>query len=372
MVAFRGLLLLCCLHVGVALEGQAVCAGGAGTDQVAAAAGLNLTNKIAIVTGGDGDLGRVIVQAFALQKATVIIATHNLEKGTKAAEEIASKTGGDVRAMKLDLASFASVRKFAGNFLKKFDGKLHYLINNAGLGGIGFSSLTEDGYELTFQVNYLGHFLLSELLLPALRKERPSRIVNVASTAHVLACQAMNWGIAIPPSATCMKDWQRHLPLRRRITGTQPWYPHYFRPGQSKTIYGVTKLLQIEHAAELAKREQGSGPEVYSICPGLINGGLGPEVEALCNEQWINPPGVFRQSPCPYTPQVGAAVIAFAALHSHSEMNGKWLVRNRDCDVKAPFLSGFPSDQQSTLYESSLAWAGLKSGNFSDKLSMLV
>jgi NAD(P)-dependent dehydrogenase (short-subunit alcohol dehydrogenase family) len=230
--------------------------------------------------------------------------------------------------------------------------------------------MTEDGFEMTFQVNYLSHFLLTELLLPALRQSKPSRVVNVASTAHVLSCQMMGWSLAIPPSARCFRDWQSHLPVRSPVTGTQPWYPQYFEGGQPVTMYGTTKLLNSLHAQVLAERELGTGLTALSVCPGLVWSPLGSAVQALCSEQIMNPPGVFRQRPCPYTPPVGAAVIAYAALHSDS--NGKWLVRYRDCREKSLFMNGFSDSDPHQIYEQSLQWVGLKSNASVESRSMLV
>eukprot|EP00971_Amphidinium_carterae_P160409 3179936-Amphidinium_carterae.1 len=75
--------------------------------------------------------------------------------------------------MPLDLSSLASVRAFAKNFTANFGSRLHLLINNAGIAGP--SAMSSDGYELVFEVDYLGHFLLTELLLPALRESAPAR-----------------------------------------------------------------------------------------------------------------------------------------------------------------------------------------------------
>jgi NAD(P)-dependent dehydrogenase (short-subunit alcohol dehydrogenase family) len=336
--------------------GENVCTHGATANEVAAAANANLTGKVVIVTGGSGGIGQAIVESFARQKAIVIMANRNVANAIDAADVIAQKTGGDIRVMHLDLGSFESVRSFAKMFLHKFNGELHYLINNAGILGESGSRVSQDGFELTLQVNYLGHFLLTELLLPALRQNRPSRVINVASTAHVTACQAAGWSIAIPPTARCLKKWQKRIPQRTALNGTQWWFPRYFK-SQPTTLYGVSKFLQIQHAAELAHREGGTGPEVLSVGPGVVMSDMGKEAMILCKEQWINPPGVFHQRPCPYEPQVGAAIVAYAALHS--ERNGKWLVRYRDCGEKKPFMSGFPKKDRGLLYELSRQWVGL-------------
>ena len=85
-------------------------------------------------------------------------------------------------ALPLDLASFASVRKFTQEVLKITD-KVHILINNAGIMMIE-KTITEDGNEKQMQVNHFGHFLLTQLLMPTLKESTPSRILNVSSLAH--------------------------------------------------------------------------------------------------------------------------------------------------------------------------------------------
>merc|ERR1712190_11010 len=123
------------------------------------------------------------------------------------------------------------------------------------------------------------------------------------------------------------------------------------------TMYGMTKLLQILHAQELAERELNVGPEAFSVAPGVVLSDMGQEALAVCKEQWLNPSDLFKQKPCPYEPQVGAAVIAYAALHSQS--NGKLLARYRDCDERSVYQAGFDSGDLRLLYERSAAWAGI-------------
>merc|ERR1711871_537321 len=124
-----------------------------------------------------------------------------------AAQNITKEVGGNVVGMVLDLSSFQSVRNFTRQFLKDYN-VLNYLINNAGMSGLDshgqpHSHQTEDGFEEVFQVNYLGHFLLTELLLPLLRQNHgfsPSRIVNTASYEEYRACSMLN------ASDDCFKD----------------------------------------------------------------------------------------------------------------------------------------------------------------------
>ncbi|NXW92822.1 DHR13 reductase, partial [Alopecoenas beccarii] len=144
----------------------------------------------------------------------------------------------EVRFMQLDLASLRSVRAFASAFLRQ-EPHLHLLINNAGVSAGG---TTEDGFSLCFQVNHLGHFLLTQLLLPRLQDSAPSRVVIVASQAH---CAGR---------------------LRPDTLGRPP-------AGLLSTFqdYCDSKLANVLHARELATRLQGTRVTCYAVHPGFVN-----------------------------------------------------------------------------------------------------
>ena len=117
---------------------------------------------------------------------TVVLACRSVEKGELAKERIQRITKcnkGSVIVMRLDLSVLSSVREFAANF-QAMRLPLHVLINNAGI-MLSNRHLTEDGFEKVFSVNYLSHFLLTNLLLPELEKSN-GRVVNIASTMHKL------------------------------------------------------------------------------------------------------------------------------------------------------------------------------------------
>jgi NAD(P)-dependent dehydrogenase (short-subunit alcohol dehydrogenase family) len=138
----------------------------------------------------------------------------------------------------LDLADLASVRACAAAFLDK-GLPLHLLINNAGLAGArGF---TKSGFELAFGVNHVGHFLLTKLLLDAVRKAAPARIVTVASRAHVRV-KTIDFDAVRKPTASSTA-----LPE-----------------------YGVAKLANVLFSAELAKKLAGTGVTTYSLHPGVV------------------------------------------------------------------------------------------------------
>src|SRR5918994_3303248 len=142
--------------------------------------------KMVVVTGGNAGLGYECARAIAASgpEWRVVLAVRSTEKGERAALRIAEETANpEVGAMYLDLASLASVRSFAGALARR-DGlpPLRALVCNAGLQVVSGTSYTEDGFERTFGVNHLGHFLLVNLLLRQL--EAPTRTAFVSSGTH--------------------------------------------------------------------------------------------------------------------------------------------------------------------------------------------
>jgi NAD(P)-dependent dehydrogenase (short-subunit alcohol dehydrogenase family) len=140
-------------------------------------------DTICVVTGGNTGIGKATVAGLAQRGATVVIACRDVGKGKAALKEIAAKTGvSELHVMRLDLASLESVRSFAAAFTARFT-RLDVLVENAGV-MTQKRQLTADGFEMNFGVNHVGHFLLTELLLPLLKASAPSRIVVVSSNMH--------------------------------------------------------------------------------------------------------------------------------------------------------------------------------------------
>ncbi|MCB9284578.1 MAG: SDR family NAD(P)-dependent oxidoreductase [Lewinellaceae bacterium] len=139
--------------------------------------------RVAIVTGANAGLGYETALVFAQKDLTVIMACRNLEKGAKARDKILQQVpGADLDLMQLDLSAMQSVREFAEHFLKKYN-RLDLLVNNAGVMVPPYTE-TEDGFELQFATNYLGHFLLTGLLLDTVLQTPQSRVVSLSSIAH--------------------------------------------------------------------------------------------------------------------------------------------------------------------------------------------
>lgn len=149
---------------------------------------MNLENKTVLVTGSTDGVGKLVAQRLAQAGAHVLLHGRNREKGQRTLADIRAATGSDKLEFHLaDLSSLIEVRGLAEMVAARHEA-LHLLINNA---GIGFGprdamrrELSRDGYELRFAVNYLSGFLLTQLLLPALRRGALARIVNVSSAGQ--------------------------------------------------------------------------------------------------------------------------------------------------------------------------------------------
>jgi NAD(P)-dependent dehydrogenase (short-subunit alcohol dehydrogenase family) len=141
------------------------------------------SGRVAVVTGANTGIGFETAAALADHNATVIMACRNQVKAEDAIQRIRARTPeAELHFIPLDLASLASVERFTSEFRSRFD-RLDLLINNAGVMIPPFGR-TEDGFELQFGCNHLGHFALTARLLEVLEATPDSRIVNVSSMAH--------------------------------------------------------------------------------------------------------------------------------------------------------------------------------------------
>lgn len=197
-----------------------------------------------VVTGANSGIGFVSAKQLAKQGAEVILACRRQEEGHKRVAEIRDEfPAAKVEARRLDLGSLDSVRSFAAGFLADHD-TLHGLLNNAGVMNTP-EQKTADGFEMQFGVNHLGHFLLTELLLEALKKGAPSRIVNVSSCYHDKA-QGREGDIHFDDLGYDT----------RKYDGWE--------------AYAQSKLANLLHARELAKRLEGTGVVAVSVHPGWV------------------------------------------------------------------------------------------------------
>ena len=189
-----------------------------------------------LVTGATDGLGKRVALELAARGTTVLVHGRNRERLEAALEEIRRETGGEkVRPYFADLSSLGAVRGLAEQVLFEEE-RLDVLINNAGV-IVPERRASEDGYELTFAVNYLAHFLLTSLLLPLLRESAPARIVNVASAGQ----GPVDFGDVM---------------LERGYDGMK--------------AYTRSKLAQIMFTFELAERLRGTGVTVNALHPASL------------------------------------------------------------------------------------------------------
>jgi retinol dehydrogenase-12 len=232
------------------------------------------------VTGANTGIGRETALALAGRGARVVVASRSEQKTRPVVEEIATLSGASaVEFIQLDLGDLTSVRACAAEFLRAGE-PLHGLINNAGLAGA--RGITDSGFELAFGTNHVGPFLLTALLLDRLRESAPARIVNVASIGHYKAS-----GI----------DYEA---VRRR-TKSRTGFPEYC----------VSKLGNVLHAQELARRLAGSGVTSYSLHPGAVASDVWRRipwpVRPLMTRRMLSPADGARTSLyCATSPEVAA------------------------------------------------------------------
>lgn len=143
----------------------------------------DLAGKTVIVTGANSGIGYYTALELARAGAEVILACRSAAKGEAAAAKVDAQAPDRARFMALDLADFASVQAFAGAF-KETHGKLDILVNNAGVMALPRREVTAQGFERQFGVNFLGHFLLTALLLTTLMDAPAPRVIQLSSIAH--------------------------------------------------------------------------------------------------------------------------------------------------------------------------------------------
>ena len=151
-----------------------------------------MAGKAVVITGGNTGIGKEAAVGLATLGARVVITSRDEKRGRAAREDIVQRSGNDcVDVMPLDLASFRSIRSFAADLVDRFD-RLDVLVNNAGL-ILRRRRETEDGFEATFGINHLGHFLVTKLVVDRLKASAPGRVVVVASVAHKSARHGLDF-----------------------------------------------------------------------------------------------------------------------------------------------------------------------------------
>jgi NAD(P)-dependent dehydrogenase (short-subunit alcohol dehydrogenase family) len=251
-----------------------------------------LKGKVIVITGATSGIGLETARALSTTGATLLLAARNLETAKTALSDILEPDR--VSLIEIDNTSLASIRAGAAQILKKSNQQVNILINNAGVMGIPSRQLTEDGYEIQFATNHLSHFLLFQLLKPALlassTPEFHSRVVIVASSAH--RAQRLN--------ESDNYDFQKSE----------------YDP---QAAYANSKLANVYMANELDRRYGRQGLHATSLHPGGINTNVSRHVGREFVEQIMSDENLLKILK---SAEQGAATTVLAAIGKEWESKG--------------------------------------------------
>ena len=262
-------------------------------------AGIDLSGRTAVVTGGYSGIGVETVRALAGAGARVIVPARDKAK----AEANLKDVDGAVTLAAMDLGDLDSVRRFAADVVAA--GPLHLLINNAGIMACPETRIGPKGWEQQFAVNHIGHFVLTDALAPALAAANGARVVALSSTGH-------------------------------RISGIR-WEDVHFtaEPYDKWQAYGQAKTANALFAVELDKRMKGAGVRVFSVHPGGI---MTPLQRHLPKEEmvalgWLGEDGEISEIAKQLfkNPEQGAATTVWAA--TSPKLDGMGGAYCEDCDI---------------------------------------
>ncbi len=253
----------------------------------------SMAGRVCLITGGTNGIGKETAIALAEMGASVVITARDERKGRAVQSEIKERSSADVDVLFADFASLADVRRLADEYKSRND-KLHVLINNAGAYNAQRLE-TQDGYEMTFAVNHLAHFLLTDLLLDLIKSSAPARIINVSSGAH---------------------------------TGAKVDFDdlHGERGYGGLGAYGQSKLANVLFTNELARRLEGSNVTANSLHPGVVKTGFGRNNGGVMGAFF----GVFQTLGSPFllSPARGAETsIYLASSPVVANVSGEYFVK---------------------------------------------
>lgn len=238
---------------------------------------MSLSGRTCLVTGATSGIGEATALGLARRGATVVVAGRELAKCEATVARIRRETGNTaVEHLLADLSSQAEVRKLAAGFLRRH-GRLDVLVNNAG-GVFLRRRLSVDGIEMTLALNHLSHFLLTGLLVDALRNGAPSRVVNVSSGGH-------------RRSRLDLDD----LELRRGYAPLKAYYR--------------SKFANVLFTYELARRLKGTGVAANVLHPGLVLTNIARQSGRLIGWGWR----LYARRNGALTPEEGALNVLFVA-----------------------------------------------------------
>jgi len=250
-------------------------------------------NSVVIITGANSGIGKAATMELAKSHAHIVMLCRDSERGMEAVEDIKKISGNpNVILMLCDLGSRKSIELFCAAFRSQYS-RLNVLINNAGV-ALFARHETVDGHEMHFGVNYLGPFILTNLLLDLLIASAPSRIINVSSNTHATGTIHFN-----------------NIDLEK---GFRPW-----------RAYDQSKLADIMFTYTLAERLRGTGVTANCLHPGAV----GTQIGVVRNKEVMK---VIRKITSPFflTAEKGAETTVYLAVSPDvANTTGTYFVRKR-------------------------------------------
>ncbi|MFN7208965.1 MAG: SDR family oxidoreductase [Aggregatilineales bacterium] len=256
------------------------------------ASNATMTGKTVLITGATNGIGKEAARGLAKLGARVLIVGRDAQKCAQTVAELQNSTGNQaIEALRADLSAMSEVRRLADE-VKARCPRLDVLLNNAG--AYFDKRLTSaDGYEMTFALNHLSYFYLTNLLLDLLKASAPARIVNVSSDAHRFA----------------------------RLNVINPHKPPVY---SGFRIYGESKLANVVFTYELARRLEGTGVTVNAMHPGFVRTGFGKNNVGLIAKLF----GVMQRFAL--TPEQGADTLIYLASSPEVEgVSGKYFTKRK-------------------------------------------
>lgn len=283
----------------------------------------NMDGKIVLGTGATSGIGYYAAREITRMGAWVIVHGRSQEKCLAAVRSIKAETGSEkLSTLAADLSSQAQIREAAQDFYKSHD-HLDVLVNNAGAFFL-FRRLSVDGIEMTFAVNHLAYFLLTNLLLEALKASSSARVVNVSSGSH----------------------------LGQQLDFDDLQFKRFYRPMQA---YGRSKLANILFTYELTRRLEGSHITANALTPGMVATDIWKKVVP-----WMNPLITPVMERIGQPPLQGAQTTIYLATSAEVEgVSGRYFAHEHEVRSSP---ESYDKEAGKQLWQVSLQMVGLTGG----------
>ncbi|MDB4927090.1 SDR family oxidoreductase [Mucilaginibacter sp.] len=250
-----------------------------------------MATKTTVLTGATSGIGEATALALAKKGHALYLLVRNVQKGEELKERLIKETGNkDIFVVKCDLSDLASVAAAADELNAKLF-NINVLINNAG-GIFNKYELSKDGYEMTFALNHLGHFLLTTRLMPLLEKGH-ARIINLSSDAHKMG----------RPDFDNLQKQEGYSAMR---------------------AYGTAKLFNIYFTKSLAEKYADKGITAYALHPGIVKTSFGAQLSGFGKAL------IWLAGPFMITPEKGAETTIYLATEAKIESkSGKYFNKKK-------------------------------------------